>query len=165
MAERRSILGIFDHWKGSALLCLLAGVAGAEEPGYGDACQQGLMSDPICIGSVALACMAETGPGSEGPCFGEETALWEERLAQAVARLEAAGARAEEFAERVGWPEPRPSMEAVQEAFHGYREATCNMEAAFWGNGSGAGEVWQACLMRITAAQAFRLESWLEVAQ
>lgn len=117
-----------------------------------------------CIGEGAGACIfRDDAPAavSVGPCLGAENAVWEARLASSMTVLDVEAAEA--FAERVGWE--GVDLARVVATFEAYREATCDMESALWGAGSGAGPDWAACRMQVTAEQALRLERWLEVLQ
>ena len=114
-----------------------------------------------CIGAAARHCAESHGrSGGVGICYGLEAEFWQARLDAAMVRLTPATAEAEAFSERVGWPDPTPSLAAVTDSFAAYRDATCDMAGALWGGGSGAGPAWMACRMRVTAEQALRLERW-----
>jgi hypothetical protein len=149
-----------------AIALAVSGPAMAQGPDWLEQCEGGALAEVACVGAVAERCMIEDGERTTfmaGPCFGEETALWQARLDAAMAAMAAPAAVAEEWAGEVGWPDPQPSLEQVRAAFERYLEAACDLQGALWGNGSSAGEAWAECRMQVTAHHALRLEDWVEV--
>lgn len=114
-----------------------------------------------CVGLVARLCEAETGAGSEGICRGAENAVWLRRIAVAETALRHREPDVQARAERLGWPDPLPSVDRIAEGFAAYREAACSWRAAAW-DGIHAGVEEYDCRMRLNAAQALWLEARLD---
>ena len=146
----RLLFGIWNQWKGAVALFGLLFCAHAAP-----ACDA-----LACVGASARLCV-DDGAEPVGVCYGNEAADWEARSAAVMAEFGASGAGAEALQSAIEWPVPVPTLAAVQAAFEAYRDAVCDMEAALWGNGSGAGEAWIACRMRVAAEHALRLEAWV----
>ena len=150
-----------------ALLALqAAGSLAAQGADWLALCERGALAEQACIGALAERCRIDDGARTTfmaGPCFGDEAAMWQARLDAAMTGIGAAAALASDWAAQVGWPDPQPTLARVAEAFAAHRAAACDMEGALWGNGAGAGETWAECRMQVTAQQAVRLESRVEV--
>lgn len=115
----------------------------------------------LCIGMLARLCENAEGPGSGGVCRGAENAVWLGRIGTAEAALREREPEAQARAERLGWPDPVPSVEAIAGAFAAYRDAACSWRAAAW-EGIHAGVEEMDCLMRLNARQALLLEGFLD---
>ena len=50
------------------------------------------------------------------------------------------------------------ALRAMQRAWIGFRDATCDYERSLWGGGTGGGPATAACLMRMTGEQTLYLE-------
>ncbi len=113
-----------------------------------------------CIGASAQLCISAPDGYSTvgmGYCLDAEREYWDARLNDTYQRLVA-----EEAARDAGAAPPLvASLRAMQRAWIGFRDATCDYERAQWGGGTGQGPATAACLMRETARQAMRLEAWL----
>ena len=61
---------------------------------------------------------------------------------------------------RDGYAENLPLLEAEIAAFPVFRDAVCAYEARHYAHGEGGLIAAEACVMRETARQALRIESW-----
>ncbi|QJD18528.1 lysozyme inhibitor LprI family protein [Paracoccus sanguinis] len=111
-----------------------------------------------CIQVAHLACLdaerekAEDRIGSMTACTQAATAQWQVRLDRAQAALMAWV--------RDGYAENLPLLEAEITAFPVFRDAVCAYEARHYAHGEGGLIAAEACVMRETARQALRIESW-----
>ncbi len=122
-----------------------------------------------CIGKSAEVCMTENGADGSttvgmGYCLAQELDYWDERLNAAYGALWNVDRAYDAELEDLGSTAPRraPALREMQRAWIGFRDATCVYEYSAWGGGTGGGPAHAACMMRITGAQALRLEAELE---
>ena len=110
-----------------------------------------------CIGMGARLCVSEYGAMAQGLCAGAETAYWRARAEAALATLRPRAPEIMARAARLGWPEPQPSLEAVEAGFAAYRDAACGWRMAQW-DGVHAGFEGADCDLQLTARHALWLE-------
>lgn len=149
-------------------LCL--GPAQAQEPRIDAAAIESCLADggnDTCIGIAIEPCMESLGgfstPAHQG-CSFAELEWWDGYLnrvyVEAVARSRTVDARSPDY----GMPN-RPSdvdaLRAMQRAWIGYRDATCNYEELQWWGGTGASGARLECLLRLTGTQAMYLRDLL----
>jgi uncharacterized protein YecT (DUF1311 family) len=162
-------------WLAGAALAITSGSAVRSQdadgprfdPGATQACLAGagdLAARKACIGRSAGACMdSDAGATTVGMgfCLGGELEWWDARLNAAyralLAREQAVDAEMAEIGATV--PSLADALQAMQRAWIGYRDATCDYERAQWGNGTGAGPAAAACLMTQTGEQALYIEN------
>lgn len=113
-----------------------------------------------CVGASAEACVYANGYATvvESACYSLEADWWDARL-NAIYNDALPSLREQDQAEGGGAPSRADALRDMQRAWIAYRDATCSFEASLWGNGTGAGTAYNACLMRETAAQALYLQN------
>jgi uncharacterized protein YecT (DUF1311 family) len=159
---------------GAALVLAASGPSHAQDadgprfdPGATEACLAAaadLAAREACIGRSAEGCIdSDAGATTVGMgfCLGGELEWWDARLNAAyralLARERAVDAEMAEIGATV--PSLADALQAMQRAWIGYRDATCDYERAQWGNGTGAGPAAAACLMTQTGEQALYIEN------
>lgn len=116
-----------------------------------------------CFGLAADACivgspLGDTTPGRQF-CLGAEERWWDARLNETYRRaMDAATADDGAILPGSGQPRAVDTLRAMQRAWIAFRDATCEHEIQSWYGGTGASEVWLACLGRMTAQQTAYLD-------
>ncbi|MCB1362241.1 MAG: DUF1311 domain-containing protein [Rhodobacter sp.] len=110
-----------------------------------------------CIGQAARQCVDAAGAMAQGVCAGAETAYWRARAEGALNVLRAQAPQVAARAARLGWPDPVPTLDAIETGFAAYRDAACAWRMAQW-DGIHAGFEQADCDLRLTARHALWLE-------
>lgn len=163
----------------TALLILAAGTAHAELPPFdGEAveeCIAGISTSDgavyqQCIGLGSQACLGSSdGTSTAGTvsCLVQETDYWSGKMEGVYdVALAEAGALDEEMAKlESSAPSMSDALEAAQTGWKQFMTSTCDLAAAQFGGGSGAGPAAQACAVQLTAEQYFRLLPYASTGQ
>ena len=99
-----------------------------------------------------------------GHCFPSEWAQWDQLLNDTYAELVdmqiAMDKDTAAYNDALAVAED--SLRTMQRAWIVFRDAACEFEYAQWTGGSGAGPASAQCMLELTAAQALRLQEYLE---
>ncbi len=121
--------------------------------------ESGDLGDPHgCIGLSANQCM-DTTPGGYstigmGACYNAELQMWDEMLNATYQEL----AAWDRHVDTQSGGSRAASLQAMQRAWIGFRDASCAYEYAQWGGGTGGGPAYTACVMHLTGQQAMSLD-------
>lgn len=118
-----------------------------------------------CIGASANACMEATDGGwstyGMGQCLDQELQYWDARLNTAYKSVRAKARAIDAEMAELGSAAAKQAdaLLAMQRAWIGFRDASCDYERSLWGGGSGGGPATVSCHMSLTAQQALYLEA------
>lgn len=130
-----------------------------------EACLAG-RTDPVgrsaCIGVAAAHCLTASGEINEPEvyvrCYEAETADWQGRLADVMARLASTGATSD-AAEAAGpGSGRRAALEVAQAAWAAWRDAECAFALRMAEGGGSEAVTSASCAMRLTAERALMLD-------
>ncbi|UWQ97077.1 lysozyme inhibitor LprI family protein [Rhodobacteraceae bacterium M385] len=110
----------------------------------------GPLSDPVMAQEWDCDAIDSLPQQGINHCLGEQHGFWDSLLNNAYQQV---------IAERHGEEEER--LRVAQRAWIIYRDATCEMEAAALGGGSGEAMLRLGCLARLTERRARDLETYL----
>ncbi len=122
----------------------------------------GPLQSAACIGLATEQCRTENDGGFSAigtiACVAQEMAFWDSMLADEQTRLAVDARRIDDASGSTdAGSSLSTSLQAMQDTWTAYRDATCFFEEVQWGGSAGGNAAFAGCVMEMTGAQALKL--------